>query len=156
MSWDGAPFGGAKLAAMLGDALLAYARDDEPGIPYPGMIDLPGGGREGDETPAQCVLRELAEEFGIRVPPDRLRYHRPYLLADGVTVSHFFAAELTEAEVTAVRFGDEGQDWALMRAVDFIADEHAVPQLREWVAAYIAADAAARYLDTASKNPGKA
>lgn len=156
MIWDGAPFGGAKLAALCGDSLLAYARDDKPGIPYPGMIDLPGGGREADENPAECVLRELAEEFGITLPADRLHYHRTYLLADGATVSHFFAAHLTEAEVAAVRFGDEGQDWALMPAADFIADEHAVPKLREWVATYLAADAAIRYLDTASKNPGKA
>ena len=156
MIWDGSPFGGAKLAAMHGDALLAYARDNKLGIPYPGMIDLPGGGRKGDETPAQCVLRELAEEFGITLPSERLHYHRPYLLADGATVSHFFALNLSEADVAGVQFGDEGQDWALMPAADFIADANAVPKLREWVAAYIAADTAIRCFDTASKNPGKA
>ena len=139
MIWDGSPFGGAKLAAMHGDALLAYARDDKPGIPYPGMIDLPGGGREGDETPEDCVLRELTEEFGITLPAERLYYHRVYVLADGATVSHFFAVHLSEADVAGVKFGDEGQDWALMPAADFIADDHAVPKLREWVAADIAA-----------------
>ena len=106
MIWDGSPFGGAKLAAMHGDALLAYARDDKPGIPYPGMIDLPGGGREGDETPEDCVLRELAEEFGITLPAERLYYHRVYMLADGATVSHFFAVHLSEADVAGVKFGD--------------------------------------------------
>ena len=156
MIWDGASFGGAKIAAMLGDALLAYRRDDKAGIPFPGMIDLPGGGRENDENPAECVLRELAEEFGITLRAERLHYHRSYLLTDGATVSHFFAARLTEAEVAAVQFGDEGQDWALMPAADFIADGDAVPKLREWLTHYLAADDAIGYLNTAFKKPGKA
>ena len=156
MTWNGAAFGGAKIAAMLGDALLVYRRDDKPDIPFPDMLDLPGGGREGDESPAECALRELAEEFGITLPVDRIHYSRAYLLGDDATVSHFLAVHLTEDEVTAVRFGDEGQDWALLPAADFVADADAVPRLREWLAHYLAADAAIRYLDTTSKNPGKA
>jgi 8-oxo-dGTP diphosphatase len=144
MSWDGAPFGGAKLAAMLGDALLVYRRDDRADIPFPGLLDLPGGGREGDESPAECALRELAEEFGITVAVDRIHYARHYLLGDGATVSHFLAVQLTEDEVAAVRFGDEGQDWALLPAADFIADEDAVPRLRDWLAHYLAAEATIR------------
>jgi 8-oxo-dGTP diphosphatase len=154
--WDGLPFGGAKIAAILGDALLVYARDDRPDIPFPGMLDLPGGGREGSETPAQCVTRELAEEFGVDLPVDRLHYHRVYALADGTTLSHFFAAYLTEDEVANVRFGDEGQDWALMPMADFIADADAVPRLRDWLGHYLAAAAQIRYLNTISENPGKA
>lgn len=156
MKWDGADFGGAKLAAMLGDALLAYRRDDITSIPFPGMIDLPGGGRRGDESPAECVLRELADGFGITLPTDRLHYRRAYLLGDDATVSHFFAVHLTDTEVAAVQFGDEGQDWALMPTIDFVANDDAVPRLRDWLAHYLAADEAVRYLDTARKNPGKA
>lgn len=142
MTWDGLPFGGAKIAAILGDALLVYARDDIAEIPFPGMLDLPGGGREGSETPADCVTRELFEEFGVALAVERLHYHRAYALADGTTISHFFAAYLTEDEVANVRFGDEGQDWALMPMADFIADADAVPRLREWLGHYLAADAA--------------
>lgn len=141
MTWDGLPFGGAKIAAILGDALLVYARDDIAEIPFPGMLDLPGGGREGSETPAECVTRELFEEFGVALPVERLHYHRAYRLADGTTISHFFAAYLTEDEANNVRFGDEGQDWALMPMADFIADADAVPRLREWLGHYLAADA---------------
>ncbi|MFZ4748328.1 MAG: NUDIX domain-containing protein [Sphingomonas sp.] len=148
MIWDGAPFAGAKLAAMLGDALLVYRRDDKPGIPFPDMLDLPGGGREGDETPAECALRELAEEFGVFVGVDRVHYHRAYYLADHATMSHFLAVNLTEEEVASVRFGDEGQDWALLPAADFIADDDAVPRLREWLGHYCAAEAVLRRLGT--------
>lgn len=142
MIWDGSPFGGAKMAAIIGNALLVYARDDRPDLPFPGMLDLPGGGREGSETPAECVTRELAEEFGITLAVDRLHYHRAYVLGDGTTISHFFAAHLTADEAANVRFGDEGQDWALMPMAAFIAHEQAVPRLRDWLGHYLAADAA--------------
>ncbi|WP_162869177.1 NUDIX domain-containing protein, partial [Escherichia coli] len=44
-------FGGAKIALLCDGRLLVYQRDDKPGIPWPGMWDLPGGGRENGETP---------------------------------------------------------------------------------------------------------
>ena len=33
---------------------------------------LPGGGYYRDETPAECAARELREELGIDLPPERL------------------------------------------------------------------------------------
>lgn len=69
-------FVGCKAALLCGDALLTYLRDDKPGLPWPGHWDLPGGGREGAETPEDCLLRELHEEFGLILPPDRLVFRR--------------------------------------------------------------------------------
>jgi 8-oxo-dGTP diphosphatase len=60
-----APFVGCKLALLDGERVLVYTRDDRPDIQFPGMLDLPGGGREGNESPEDCVLRELEEEFGL-------------------------------------------------------------------------------------------
>ena len=60
-------FGGAKIALLCDDRLLVYQRDDKPGIPWPGLWDLPGGGRENGETPLQCVQRETQEEFGVAI-----------------------------------------------------------------------------------------
>ena len=66
-----AGFVGAKAALFCGNALLACLRDTHPGLPWPGMWDLPGGGREGDESPEDCLLRELAEELGLTI-----RFHQ--------------------------------------------------------------------------------
>jgi hypothetical protein len=47
-------FVGCKAALFCGDALLTYLRDDKPGLPWAAKWDLPGGGREGSETPEAC------------------------------------------------------------------------------------------------------
>ena len=65
-------FAGAKLILTCGDDLLVCLRDDFPHIPWPAHWDLPGGGAELGEAPADCALRELAEEFGLHLPPARL------------------------------------------------------------------------------------
>ena len=64
-------FNGCKLAALYEDKILTYLRDDIAYIPFPNQYDLPGGGREGDETPEDCVLRELHEEFGLLLSANR-------------------------------------------------------------------------------------
>lgn len=121
-------FVGAKAALFCGDALLAYLRDDRPGLPFAGMWDLPGGAREGDETPEACLLRELAEEFGLTLPPGRLaqRWIWPSL-SGGPVPGVFFAGRLGRDEVARIRFGDEGQCWRMMPVAEFIAHPLAIP-----------------------------
>ncbi len=63
------PFKGAKIALLFQGLLIAYQRDQKPEIPFPGMWDLPGGGREDDESPVECAIRETREEFDIAVDP---------------------------------------------------------------------------------------
>lgn len=69
-------FTACKLAYILDNKLLVYLRDDFAHIPFPGMRDFPGGMREGDDTPEQCVLRELDEEFGLKLDESRLIYKK--------------------------------------------------------------------------------
>jgi 8-oxo-dGTP pyrophosphatase MutT (NUDIX family) len=65
--WDGPDFTGAKIALLSEGSLIAYKRDMKPGIPFAGMWDLPGGGREGGESPVECAIRETREEFGLSI-----------------------------------------------------------------------------------------
>src|SRR3954468_22760792 len=46
--------------------LILQLRDNKPGINYPGMIGAFGGSADHGETPADCALRELAEETGLQ------------------------------------------------------------------------------------------
>ena len=109
------PFTGAKAALLCGDRILVYLRDDRPGLPWAGLWDLPGGGREGEESPADCLLREVQEEFGLHLSPARLVWSRALpSMRDPALDGWFFAGHLTPAEIAAIRFGDEGQRWQMM------------------------------------------
>lgn len=127
----GEDFTGAKAALFCGDRVLTYLRDEKPGLRWPGLWDLPGGGREGAESPEACLLRELHEEFGLRLSADRLIWRRvfPSMVKAGRT-SVFFGGLLSVEEVAAIRFGDEGQGWDLIPVNGFLAHPKAVPEMQ--------------------------
>ena len=128
-------FVGAKVALICGDALLTYLRDDKPGLPWAAMWDLPGGGREGAETPEACLLRELHEEFGLRFGPERLIWRRVWpSMMDATRPSVFFAGRITADDIAAIRFGDEGQHWQMMQVAAFLSHPAAIPEMQRRVA----------------------
>ncbi|KAB0680131.1 NUDIX hydrolase [Aureimonas leprariae] len=134
-------FVGAKLALFIGSELLIYRRDRKPGIPHPGCWDLAGGGREGDETPFACAARELIEEFALRIEPAHVVWARAY---PSVTVpssrAWFLAGRLPAAASSAIRFGDEGEEWRLAEPGIFLGDDEAVPYLKDRLGDYIEAE----------------
>lgn len=128
------PFHGAKLLLTHGDRLLTYLRDDKPDIPFPAYWDLPGGGREGQESPIACALRELHEEFGLTLRPDRLTGRSlPSAQGPGM-VSWLFSGQLTAGEIAAIRFGEEGQCWQMMPVATFLTHPRAIPHFQRWIA----------------------
>ena len=133
-------FVGCKVVLVCGADLLTYLRDDRPGLPWAGMWDLPGGGREGGESAEDCVLREVAEEFGLRLRPERLegRWVWPSMM-DAARLSVFYAGRITATEIAAIRFGDEGQCWRMMPVAKFLLDPGAIPEMRRRVAVSLAA-----------------
>lgn len=138
MSWDGPPFGGTKIALLCGSGIVAYQRDEKPGIPFPGLWDLPGGGREGGEGPVACALREVEEEFGLSLGEDRIRTLERYESgSQGGLDTYFCVAEVTPSEVGRIRFGDEGQRWRLMEASEFLALGEAVPHMKSRLRRYL-------------------
>lgn len=128
-------FVGAKLALFLGDHLAVILRDDRPDIPWPGRLDLPGGGRDGDETPAQCALRETHEELGLRIAPDALCWARRFTGSSGPV--WFFAAHLTADRARDVVFGNERQGWRLMSPQDYLSDPLAIPHFQDRITLYL-------------------
>ena len=125
-------FVGAKLLLVHDGQALTYLRDDRPGLPWAGLWDLPGGGREGEETPEACVLRELEEEFGLAFPPARLLWRRAFgSLVDPARTGWFFAGRLDAADITAIRFGNEGQHWRMMALADWLDHPGGVRPLQD-------------------------
>lgn len=128
-------FAGAKLILTCGVDLLVCLRDDFPHIPWPAHWDLPGGGAEPGEAPADCALRELAEEFGLHLPPERLEaaFTFPNPRRAG-RYSVFFTGQITQAEIAAIRFGGEGQGWRMMPLAEYLTHPKAVPHFPAQIA----------------------
>ena len=123
-----------KLVLVHGADLLTYLRDDKPGLIWANMWDLPGGGREADETPEACILRELEEEFGLQLPPERLLWRRIFpSMLDASRASAFYAGRITAAEIATIRFGDEGQYWQMMPVAAFVTEPRAIPEMQRRV-----------------------
>jgi 8-oxo-dGTP diphosphatase len=124
-------FVGAKAAFFCGASVLVCLRDEKPGLRWPGLWDLPGGGRERAESAEDCLLRELWEEFGLELAPDRLVWRRVFpSMMDAARPSVFFGGWLAPHEVAGIRFGDEGQGWELMPVEGFLGHPKAVPEMQ--------------------------
>ncbi len=134
MTDDAPDFVGAKAVLLCADHVLVYLRDDFAGLPWAAMWDLPGGGREGSESAEACVLREIAEEFGLALPQGRLVFRQELpSMTDPARMSWLFGGWLDEADIAAVRFGDEGQRWEMMPVGTFMAHQAAIPEMQRRV-----------------------
>jgi 8-oxo-dGTP pyrophosphatase MutT (NUDIX family) len=63
--------GTSALLVSTDGRLLLQLRDNLPHVSDPGKISLFGGRREGDESFLECVVREIHEETGYYLPPER-------------------------------------------------------------------------------------
>ncbi|MEX0782527.1 MAG: NUDIX domain-containing protein [Dehalococcoidia bacterium] len=105
---------GVILIDAQGRVLLQQRDDEHPPAGY-GRWAIPGGGREGDESPRETALREFEEETGVRL--DRLRFFRtvtremtPDLFIDRLDL--FFADDAVPRERIEVNEGLDFQYWA--------------------------------------------
>lgn len=131
-------FSGSKVALFCGSKLAVYRRDDKPGIPNRNMWDFFGGGREGDETPIACAIREIEEETGITLAPGAFVWERAYPAVDDPDrLGHFFVAHLTEEEAGSIVL-TEGQHWHFMEVGEFLAQEDAVEGMKVRLRDYVA------------------
>ena len=138
MEIDISDFTGCKIALFCGDKLLTILRDDKSNIPYPNMWELPGGGREGDESSFECAAREVYEELGIHLTEDCLLWSKVYpsMLFEGKE-SVFLVGKLAQEQFDSIVFGDEGQGYKLMNIDEFLGSDKVVPQLQDRVRDYL-------------------
>ena len=138
MDIDISDFTGCKIALFCGEELLTILRDDKDDIPCPNMWELPGGGREGDETPFECVAREVYEELNIQLSKDDIVWSWIYpSMLDENKKSVFLVGKLTQEQFKSIIFGDEGQGYKLMSIEEFLASSQVVPQLQDRLIDYM-------------------
>lgn len=132
-------FIGVKIALLTpDDKLVVYLRDNKPGLRYAGLWDFPGGGREGSETPEQCVIREVAEEFAIHLKENSIIYTKALpAMHDPNVQAYFMVAKVTEKDVNNIVFGDEGQRWKLISLEEFMKSTEVVDPLKDRLRGYL-------------------
>ena len=122
---------GCKIALICDGRILTILRDDKPTIPWPNLWELPGGGREGNESPFECVAREVYEELSIQLSKEDIVWSWIYRsMLDENKNSVFLVGKLTQEQFDGIVFGDEGQGFKLMSIEEFLKSKQAVPQLQ--------------------------
>jgi 8-oxo-dGTP diphosphatase len=120
------PVGATVLLRRPDGTILMQLRDDGRGaaIPFPNMWNFPGGAAEPGEEPIDAAVREIAEEFEMKLQPSELREIWSYthahaaidhiflcpVSADTVPILHEGAAcaWLTLSEIAQLKLGFEG------------------------------------------------
>jgi 8-oxo-dGTP pyrophosphatase MutT (NUDIX family) len=80
--------------------LLLQLRDNVPHIRNPGKIGLFGGGREGNESFLDCIVREIYEEIGFYLPPARFELIYRWFDPGNVHAEIFLAREVPVEKLT--------------------------------------------------------
>ncbi|HEY1074857.1 MAG TPA: NUDIX hydrolase [Patescibacteria group bacterium] len=129
---------GTKIALLHEKKIVVLLRDNIPELPYANMWDLPGGGKEGNETPRQCLAREVNEELGIAVNENSIIWEKLYTEPEDTTLHFsFMVCFINQATIDKIVLGDEGQRWMLMPISKFFEDAQVIgkfkPPLRDFL-----------------------
>lgn len=130
-------FVGIKIALLNNNKILMIQRDNKPGLRYAGLWDFPGGGRENNETPKECAIREVDEELAIKLTADQIFYSRIHpAMHDPSLDGYFMVANISNEDIENIVFGDEGQGWRLFDINEFMNSRVVVEPLKERLATY--------------------
>lgn len=130
-------FNGAKGPVFFEDKMLVYRRDNKT-TNLPGCIDLPGGGKYGDESPFETFQREVKEEFGIMIEKDEIDFSCTIpSVIEPEKKSFFVVAKTQRFKLSDIIFGDEGTEWMLMSPDEFINRPDGISRQQKRVEAYI-------------------
>ena len=97
-------FTGVKAALLVEQSILVILRDNKPDIPWPNTWELPGGGREGQETPLECLQREVWEELGLALKEESRLFGRKSILVCWIKIGQLFLWLAKLAKSSIVRF----------------------------------------------------
>lgn len=120
-------FSGAKAALIFEDKVVVIKRDDNPNIPFPNMWDLVGGGRDNNETPIECLIREVKEEINLDLSSYQIDWIKTYPSISGPGLIAFFMVIVISAlDIEKIVLGDEGQEWKLMKIQEYLTNNEVI------------------------------
>ncbi len=137
----GISFFGAKGVLFVGDRIVVYRRDEKaPNCPL--LIDILGGGPDGDESPLETFVREVREEVSLNISKSDVVYAKRYaIIKDPSKEMYFFVAKLPALFENKIKLGDEGFELSLMTPQEYLKRDDAIKShqtkfqafLNEWV-----------------------
>lgn len=130
-------FHGAKGLVFIGEKILVYRRDGRTNN-FPFRIDLPGGGREQDESPFETFKREVKEEFGIDIKTEDIVYSKRYESVMDPTMEAYFLV----AKTKGVTFKDvipsfEVPEPIIMDITEYLSLSDSIPRHVDRVKEYL-------------------
>ena len=123
-------FHGVKVAILVEDSLLVHLRDNKPGLFNANMWDCPGGGREGNELPIECAIRETYEELELKLEVADFIWSNIYpAQKDPTQQAFFFVAKVDPSRINNIVLR-EGQKWALMSQEKLLSRNDVVSSIK--------------------------
>lgn len=133
-------FNGAKGLVFLADKIITYRRDHKT-TRFPGCIDLPGGGREGNESPFQTFKREIKEEFGLDIQESDIDFSATVRsIVEPAKNSYFVVTKPLSFKPSDVVFGNEGSEWLLLTPEEFVNRPDGIERQQKRVKKYLAGE----------------
>ena len=103
---------------------------------YPLNREVHGPAFQGQESPEDCILRELDEEFGLSLPAERLEYRKRYESVSAGSYAYVFVATLSARELVSIWFGSEGKRWRMMDIDEYLDHPEALANHKAWLNEY--------------------
>ena len=130
-------FNGAKGFVFIGEKLLVYRRDTKT-TNLPLMIDLPGGGREGNESPFETLRREIKEEFGIEIKKENIVYSKALTSTiNPLKQSYGFIIKLSKDFENKIVFGNEGLEYFLFTIDEYLKRDDVIERHKPRLVEYL-------------------
>lgn len=130
-------FHGVKGLVFIGDKIVVFRRDTKTDN-FPLMIDLPGGGREANESAFETFKREVNEEFGITIRKTDVVFSKKYQsVLNPSKEAYFIVTKPLDIKENDIIFGDEGTEFLLMSPQDFVNSNEGVKRQQDKVAHYL-------------------
>jgi len=130
-------FHGVKGIVFIEGRMLVYRRDTKTDN-FPLHIDLPGGGRESNESPFETYKREVKEEFGLEINEGEIVYAKQYMsVMDVSKESYFIVVKPMNIKESDIIFGDEGLEFFLMKPEEYLSLDDIIERHKVKVTDYL-------------------